>query len=159
MSFTFFDHTGDIGVRLAGRTLDDLFESAAAAFTETITDPARVEPRRQVPVTLEPAPPDLLLVDWLSEILYRFEVEQFLVARVEVHVDGPKLGANRSDAVPANDAPAASSAVLSLQAVLSGETFEASRHAIKVLVKAITYHALEVRHDADGWHATLVFDV
>jgi SHS2 domain-containing protein len=146
MPFAFFDHTGDIGVRLTGRTLDDLFESASAAFTETITDPARIEPRQQVPVALESSAVDLLLVEWLSEMLYRFDAGQFLVGAVQVHV-GSSVGGNRSTAVP------------TLQATLLGEPFDGGRHGIKVLVKAITYHALEVHQDADGWHATVVFDI
>lgn len=157
MSFSFFDHTGDIGVRLEGRTLDDLFESAAAAFTETITDPATIEPRRPVAITLESSALDLLLVDWLSELLYRFEVEQFLVGAVQAHV-GSNPGGNGSNAAAAKDA-ATATAVPSLQATLVGEPFDASRHAVKVLVKAITYHALEVHQDAHGWHATVVLDI
>ncbi len=138
MPFAFFDHTGDIGVHLTGRTLDDLFLAAAEAFMETLTDPAAVESGQSIPLALEASAVDLLLVDWLSEILYRFEVGQFLVGGAEVHVDG---------------------AAAALHGTLCGETFDASRHHIKVLVKAITYHALEVRQDRDGWHATVVFDI
>ena len=165
VSFALFGHSGDIGVRLAGRTLDDLFREAAAAFTEAITDPARIEPRRSVSLTLESPAPDLLLVDWLSEVLYRFEVEQFLVADARVFlervgsssevrcpesdVEGPDPDRRRSNAPP----------VWRLQATLSGEPFDRERHAIKVLIKAVTYHTLEVREEADGWHATVVFDI
>ncbi len=60
MSFSFFDHTGDIGVRVRARTLDELFRDAAAAFTDAITDPARIEPRRSVSLTLESPAADLL---------------------------------------------------------------------------------------------------
>jgi SHS2 domain-containing protein len=151
MSFTFFDHTGDVGVRLAGRTLDELFESAAGAFTETITNPAPIEPRRLLSVTLESPALDLLLVDWLSELLYRFELEQFLASAASVHVE------QSAGAAPARGA--APSADWRLHAALRGEPFDAGRHAIKVLVKAITYHALEVVEDASGWHATVVFDI
>ncbi len=146
MSFFFFDHTGDIGVRVTGRTLDQLFEAAAGAFTEALTDSVRVEPRRQVSLALEAPALDLLLVDWLNEILYRFEVEQFLVAAVRVHVDRCDPG-SRSNAAAA------------LHATLTGEAFDPRRHAIKVLIKAVTYHALEVREDDEGWHATVVFDI
>jgi SHS2 domain-containing protein len=167
VSFALFGHSGDIGVRLAGRTLDDLFREAAAAFTEAITDPTRIEPRRSVSLALESPAPDLLLIDWLSEILYRFEVEQFLVADARVFlervgsssevrcpesdVEGPDPGRRRSNAPPAT--------AWRLQATLSGEPFDRERHAIKVLIKAVTYHALEVREEADGWHATVVFDI
>ncbi len=147
MSFAFFDHTGDIGVRLSGRTLDEIFQSAAAAFTETITESACVEPRQTVPLTVESSAADLLLVDWLNEILYRFEVDEFLVGAAEVKVAGPNLGEGRS------------SAAFALHATLLGETLDPARHRIKVLVKAITYHALDVHEDRDGWHATVIVDI
>ncbi len=147
MAFSFFDHTGDIGVRLSGRTPDDLFQSAADALTDTITDRARIESRRAIGFALESSAVDLLLVDFLAEILYRFEVDRFLVARSDVHLDRPRT------------APDNPSAAWRLHATLHGEGFDAARHPIKVLVKAVTYHALEVASDAAGWHATLVFDI
>ncbi len=140
MPHSFFDHTGDIGVRVAATTLDDLFRDAAAAFTETVADPARIEPRRSISLTLESSALDLLLVDWLNEILYRFDVDRYLVATAEVHV--------RTKA-----------AAFALHATLGGEQFDPARHAVKVLIKGVTYHALEVRQDADLWHATVVFDI
>ncbi len=146
MPFSFFDHTGDIGVRLTGCTLDDLFADAAAAFTEAIADRSCIEARTAVTLALESSAIDLLLVDWLSEILYRFEVEQFLVHTARVHVTRD-----------ADDRGRASAA--GLHATLVGERFDADRHAIKLLVKAVTYHALEVRENADGWHATVIFDI
>ncbi len=151
MSFSFFDHTGDIGVRVRARTLDELFRDAAAAFTDAITDPARIEPRRSVSLTLESPAADLLLVDWLNEILYRFDAEQFLVGAVEVHIDRPDVGGGGSNA--------AAAAAFALHATLSGEPFDPQRHGVKVLIKAITYHALEVREGRDGWHAMVVFDI
>ena len=138
MSFSFFDHTGDIGVRLTGRTLDDLFESAAGAFADSVTDPARIEPRHAVALSLESPAVDLL-----------FDVDQFLVGAVRVHVAGPDRDAG----------PSGGAAAWRLHATLGGEPFDPERHTVKVLVKAITYHALEVRDGSDGWHATMVFDI
>ena len=155
MSFAFFDHTGDIGVRVTARTLDGLFRDAAAAFTETITDPTRVESRRSVSLALASPAADLLLVDWLNEILYRFDVDQYLVGTADVQIAVPDPGRGRSNAPPASHAAAA----FRLQATLGGEPFDAQRHGVKVLIKAVTYHALEVREDPDGWQATVVFDI
>jgi SHS2 domain-containing protein len=155
LSFSFFDHTGDIGVRLSGRTLDELFESAAAAFVDSITDPARIEPRRPIWVELESAALDLLLVDFLNEILYRFEVQQFLVAAAQVQVE--RVGTSSEVRRPASDVE--SEPTWRLHATLSGEPFDRERHGIKVLIKAVTYHALEVRQTDAGWEATVVFDI
>ncbi|MEW6322872.1 MAG: archease [Acidobacteriota bacterium] len=136
----FFDHTGDIGVRLSGATLAELFESASAAFVESLTDPAAVEPRRAEEVAVEAPELDLLLVDFLSELLYRFDTRGWITADAEVDVrekDGGWL----------------------LDGTLRGERLDPDRHGIKVLVKAITYHALHVRREAGLWKADVVFDI
>jgi SHS2 domain-containing protein len=140
MPYQFFDHTGDIGVSLSGRTLDELFASAAAAFTDSITPIERVEPRR--PEELDVAAPelDLLLVDFLSELLYRFDTRAWLTRQAEVEVRERDGG-------------------WQLQGTLLGEKHDETRHAVRVLIKAVTYHQLEVRERAGMWTANIVFDI
>ena len=47
----------------------------------------------------------------------------------------------------------------SLSGVVAGERFELSRHGLKTLLKAVTYHQLSVRRDRDGWVARVIFDI
>jgi SHS2 domain-containing protein len=140
MPYDFFDHTGDIGVALSGRTLDELFSSAAAAFSESITPLAGVEPRR--PEELEVAAPelDLLLVDFLSELLYRFDTRGWLTREAQVAVRECDGG-------------------WELQGTLLGEKLDDARHPIRVLIKAVTYHKLEVANREGMWNANIVFDI
>lgn len=140
MAYTFFDHTGDVGVSLTGRTLDELFASAALAFTETVTPLTGVEPRR--PEELEVAAPelDLLLVDFLSELLYRFDTRGMLTREAQVEVRERDGG-------------------WTLQGTLMGERHDPERHAIRVLIKAVTYHGLEITRQDEQWHSNVVFDV
>ena len=42
---------------------------------------------------------------------------------------------------------------------LSGSRLDPGRHDVRVTVKAVTYHALEVRQTATGWHARVILDV
>ncbi len=138
--FTFVDHTADVAARLRGATLDDLFAAAAAAFTAAITVPEAVAPRQSRAVTLEAADLELLLVDWVGELLYLFETEQFLVAEARPRV----AGHDRRWRV---------------EAEISGETRDPARHPIKVLVKAVTFHGLRIERRADGYETLLVFDI
>jgi SHS2 domain-containing protein len=138
--FEFVAHTADIAVRLCATTLDGLFELATAAFTEALTDRAGVRARDTERVTLEAGELDLLLVDLLHELLYLFDTRQFLVsesrARVEPHAGGWRVAAE-----------------------LRGEPRAAGRHAVKVLIKAATYHGLAIERTARGYEATIVFDI
>jgi SHS2 domain-containing protein len=54
----------------------------------------------------------------------------------------------------------AAGGALRLAATARGETYDPERHPIKVLIKGITYHGLEVVEGADGrWRARVIFDI
>lgn len=140
-SFEFVPHTADVAVRMRAPTLEGLFAVAAAACTEALTDRSAVRTTDSRRLTLGPAEPDLLLVDWLHEVLYLFESEGFLVRRAEVSLAPDDTGA------------------WTLDGQLRGEPRDAERHGLKLLIKAVTYHGLTIARDADGYSATVVFDV
>ena len=140
MAYQFFDHIGDIGVGLSGRSLDELFASAAMAFSDTVTSLAGVEPRR--PEELDVAAPelDLLMVDFLSELLYRFDTRGWLTRDAQVEIREQDGG-------------------WELQGTLIGERHDPARHPVKILIKAVTYHGLQVEQRDGVWGARVVFDI
>jgi len=46
-----------------------------------------------------------------------------------------------------------------LRGTVGGESLDPARHPVRTLVKAATYHALDVSRAADEWQATFVLDV
>jgi len=140
MPYRFFDHTGDIGVDLWAQNAEGLYTAAADALAETITDPQRIEPRARVTASLGASGPDLLLADWVSELVYRFDAFQWLTrhATVTLSRSGERW---------------------ILHASMDGETRDPVRHPLKVLVKAVTYHELRVEQMPDGWRGRMVLDV
>lgn len=136
----FFEHTGDVGVRLSGATLEDLFREAALSLLETLTDPESVRAAAGHSVELNAATLDDLMVVWLDELLYRFEVRNVLIVDVEVTIARAGNGWH-------------------LEGTLCGEPFDQSRHAINVLIKGVTYHQLNVRREGEAWCTDLVFDI
>ena len=136
----FFSHTGDIGVRIWAGTAEGLFAAAVQAFADTITDAAAVRAIDAAALTLRAPGLDLLLHDFLGELLFDFDARQRLVARAEVVLEQEAGG-------------------WVLTATTRGETMVEGHHAIKVLIKGITYHALDVTEAAGQWTATVVFDV
>jgi SHS2 domain-containing protein len=138
-SFEFVEHTADIAARLTGDTVGALFEAAAAALTDAITDRSCVRSTDSFTVTLDGSDLDVLLVDWLEELLYRFETEGLLVGDSDVAIaEGDRVVLN---------------------AHIGGERRDAARHPIKVLVKAITFHGLHITKTDNGYEATVVFDI
>jgi SHS2 domain-containing protein len=134
------EHTADVGIEVRAATLEALFVDAAAGFCDAITEVARIGGGEERAFEVEAAGLDLLLVAWLEELLFRFETTSVLYAHGEASVDC------KGDS-------------WSLRARMRGERFDAERHPLKVQVKAITYHALEVARDEQGWRARVIFDI
>ena len=140
MGYTFVDHTADVAADLTGGTVEALFVSAAHALTDTITRLDAVRPLVTQSVTLESGTLDDLLVDWLNELLYRFEVQNVLVSGATVTITNTGERWH-------------------LGGTIAGEPFDPARHPSRVLVKSATYHGLHVAQTADGWTARIVFDI
>ena len=140
MSYRFLDHTGDVAARVRAASLGALFADAALALTATLVEARGVRPAAGLEVALEAAPPDLLLVDWLNELVYRFDVDGFLVAQADVQVI-PRAGVWRLDAT------------------VLGEALDEARHLVRVPVKGVTYHQLAIEEVDGEVETTVVFDI
>jgi SHS2 domain-containing protein len=134
------EHTADVGLEVEAPTLDELFADAAAGLCDTVTERSRVEPRQRRETRLAAAALDLLLVEWLEELLFRLDAHRELYAEHHLTVSRAEGG-------------------WSLAAVSRGEAFDPSRHPLKVQVKAVTYHELEVVRAGSGWRARVLFDI
>lgn len=131
-----FEHTADLGLRIQAENVNKLFAEAAVALRELLVNtPVAEASQRQVRLTQ----PDraLLLFDWLNELLYLFDAEQFLVARAAVSVQHDTL-----------------------EATLFGEPRDDARHQLEHEVKAITYHQLKCEPLPTGeWLAEVILDI
>jgi SHS2 domain-containing protein len=137
--FEFIAHTADLAVRVRALRLDRMFALAAAALMDAITDRTAIGRTSSQTVALDATDLDQLLVEWLHELLFLFETRGLLVADTTVAIEeGDRCR---------------------LRAVVHGEVRDPSRHGIKVLVKAVTYHALHIARTDQGYEATIVFDV
>lgn len=140
MPYEFFDHTADVGVDLAAPTREGIFEQAVRAFTDAVTPLGGVEAARERVIEVTADSLEELMIEWLEEHLYLFEVEQWLTRRSEVALHEAEDG-------------------WTLQARVRGETYDPDRHPVKVLVKGITFHQLTVEPRDDGWFGRVIFDI
>lgn len=133
MPYTLIDHTADMGVRVSGGSVEELFVEAARALCDILGGLAG---RGEEDVTVEASGIDRedLLVRWLQEVLYLVEVKGFrvasarLVALTDTGVKGELRGAF-------------------------------SRKPLQAEVKAVTYHDLAIRHIDNAWVATIILDM
>lgn len=131
----------DVAFRAWGGTAGELFAVAARAVVEVMVAPlTSVRPRAQRPVELAAASVELLLFDFLQELIYLKDAERLFLLPVELEV-----------ALTAGEAR--------LRGVLAGEGIDPERHDLGVDVKAVTMHRFAVRQEDDQWTAEVVLDV
>ena len=135
--FRVLEHTADIGFEAFGRTREEVFRNAGRALMDIMTDLDTVAPEEEKQIEVEGSDAPGLLVNWLSEILYLFDAEQWLFRDFEIASLGDRA----------------------LVARARGGKFDPARHRIKLLVKAITYHQLVLEQTADGWRAQVYVDI
>jgi SHS2 domain-containing protein len=124
--FAFLEHTADVGIRAWGSSVSAVFEQAGRGLATLIGVTAVGEPR-PVPVHVEAPDREALLVAFLDELVFLFEISGGEgLASLEVH----RLGPTSLDAL----------AVLAPLGDPAGG----------LVVKAATYHGLSVVERPDG---------
>ncbi len=74
-----FDHTADLGLRIKGDDLADLFRTAAAGlFDVIVANRDQVQVVETEPVFLEAESTEDMLIRWLNELIFRSETQHRL---------------------------------------------------------------------------------
>jgi SHS2 domain-containing protein len=126
------EHTADVALRVWGTDFDTLLKQSA----QGVYDLMGVEPDKETPkqneFSIEHSFPEMVLVDFLNEILYLTEVDSVIYDTFTFydHQDGQTVYA-------------------------SGYGIK----SIKRMIKAVTFHNLEIVETAKGFETTITFDV
>jgi SHS2 domain-containing protein len=134
LRYELLEHPADVKLAARGATLEELFANAATGMMAFLfgEDIARAHAERTEQIEVSARDREALLVDFLSELLYRATSEYRAYVDVRVgEVSEHKIRAT-AGIVPA---PACDD------------------------IKGVTHHELAVRKDDAGWEATVVFDV
>ena len=133
--------TADIAFEATGRDLPELFTSAAdATMNVMIENLDAIEPRETRQIELKSDAIDMLLFDFLQELIFFKDAEQLLLRVRETKID-QKDGH------------------YFLNATAAGEKLDAERHQQRADVKAVTLHGFSVEEDDGGWKATAILDI
>ncbi len=135
--FEILEHPADVGFIAHGRTLEELFESAALAVMSLAYELEGVEERERRVIEASGSDTESLLYGWLTEIVAVSDAEQLVFRRFEA----TELGAGRA------------------RGTAHGERFDKSRHRARTYVKAVTLHQFRVEQTAEGWSARVYLDV
>jgi SHS2 domain-containing protein len=140
-AYEYLSHPADVRFRAFGNTLEEVFEySAIAMFNVIVTDINKIKPERSMDIEMESNGLENLLYDYLSELLYQFEVEEIIFG--EFHVDS---------IIQTNTG-------YILKGRAMGEDIDLTRHAFETEVKAVTYHQLSVTKEDVGYSTHVIVD-
>jgi len=136
-AFEIIDHVADVGIIAYGTDARELFSNAAVAMFSLITELESVEEKLHLDLEVSSEDRDSLLVEWLNELIYLFDVKHILFNRFDI------------ESLTHNE----------LKATCYGENFDPMKHTIKIGVKAATYHMLRLDKDGDRYKAQIILDI
>src|SRR5215467_12959010 len=132
--------TADIAFEAMGRDLPELFRDAANATTNVMIDNLdAIEPRETRRIELSNDELDMLLFDFLQELIYLKDAERLLLRIQEARIDDKEGG-------------------YFLKATAAGEPLDAERHHQRADVKAVTLHDFFVERVDASWKAQVLLD-
>ena len=141
LRYRLLPHMTDAFVEVQAPTLAGVFEEAAFAMFDVMTDPTAIE--RSFVDQFEVTSHDeiSLFHDWLEQLLLKFDLDGKVYSVFHVEKIAPQ---NEN---------------LCLAAKAQGGLFERGRHPAKVEIKAVTYHRMEVRATPEGFVARYILDL
>jgi SHS2 domain-containing protein len=135
--FEVINHTADIGIVVYGADIKQLFANAAFGLFSLMADLENLkeDTKRQIELSAEDV--EVLLVEWLNELIYTSEVEHIIFKRVEIN----ELSNNQ------------------LRATCFGEEIKPGQHRLKREIKAATYHMLRLNKEDSNYKVQIIFDI
>ncbi|MAF34216.1 hypothetical protein CMO91_00045 [Candidatus Woesearchaeota archaeon] len=134
MQFEFLEHTADVKFRCYGKTLAEVFENVSRALSHHTNRGEAVKTTQTKELSVEGTDHQNLLYNFIDEILYLLDAENFLVAEASVSIEGNNL-----------------------KATLKGDDSKGYDNLDHI--KAATYAEMYVKQTSKGWEAQAVVDV
>ena len=128
----------DSAFEAEGESLEELFEACAQATFEVMADTQTVKAKKKEEIELKSENLDELLFNWLAELIYLKDFKTTFFSKYEIKIEKPNG--------------------YKLRASVWGEKIDAEKHKVKVDVKAVTYHHLEVKKTGNKWIAKVILD-
>jgi len=134
-------HMADAYIEVQAPSLAGVFEEAAFAMFDVMTDPASIECSFVDQFEVTSHDEVSLFHDWLEQLLLKFDLDGKVYSKFHLE----KIERQNGD--------------LRLIAKAQGGLFERGQHPAKVEIKAVTYHRMEVKATRKGYIARYILDL
>ena len=137
MHYKLINHTADLGIHVFGTDPVELFANAAFATFDMLTEIDSLKSLKATNLRVTGDDWSDLMVNWLRELLYLWNGKELLVKKAQILALSEK----------------------ELSANVELDPFDPDRHEIKIEIKAVTYHQIQVSEGPKGWEAKIIFDI
>lgn len=132
--------TADVAYEAYGRSLEEMYGNAAFGLFSIMADIENVEEQQTDVFVVQAEDKEALLLDFLNELLYKWDTENVLFSDFSCEVEVVKEGYR-------------------ITVECEGERFDPDRHRIKVEIKAVTYFDMEVVEEEGRWKGKVTLDI
>ena len=127
----------ELAVRVVGNSQADLFTNSALALLDVMTDVEKIEIKERLPLEVEGADRDDLLVNWMRELLYLYQgsgyvLKEFIIREIKDTF---------------------------VKAEVRGERIDPDRHEIRKEISAVAYNQSRIQKTGNQWTAQLIFEI
>ena len=139
--FNFIDHTADIAVEVKGNTIEELFIASAYAWQESVIEKNEIKISDKKEINVSELSYEELLVRFLDELNFLFLTSKWImleVNKIEIHSENDNL---------------------KLKANVRGENYNDKKHQLKVEIKAVTFHQMEIKKINNVFTTRIIFDI
>jgi len=131
--FKILSHTADLKVRVFGKTKEELFQNALFAMNYILNPEVEEKQEKQRKIKLNSLTQELLLADFLNEVLYLSQVNKEVYNEIKISELTDKL---------------IKGTLIGKPVIRFGED-----------IKGVTYYSLKMVKKNGRWEATVLFDV
>jgi len=130
-------HQNELAVRITGNSQAELFVNSGLALFDVMADPDKIEVKDRLPLEVEAADRDELIVNWLRELLYLYQSGGYLVKEFKIIEVKDSL----------------------VKAEVCGEKVDPDRHEIKQEIATVAEHKSRMQKTGNQWVAQVIFEL
>ncbi len=140
-TYKFIDHTADIAAEVSAENYNDLFIISALAWKDSVAGNFSLDKPEEKEIEINDRSLEELLVHFLSELNYLLFVKKWIFSKV------------KNITVKENERQ------FEAKIKITGEPVEENKHELKIEIKAVTFHQMDIKYGDGKYKTIIVFDI
>ena len=140
-TYKFIDHTADIAAEVSAENYNDLFIVSAQAWKESVAEDFLPDNPEEKIIEISDRSLEELLVHFLSELNYFLLVKSWIFSGVK------------------NISVEQKETQFTAKIKILGEPVDENKHELKIEIKAVTFHQMNIKYGDGKYKTRIVFDI